>query len=241
MVWILLSGGSVRGAEILVAAAASLQKSLTEIAEKYRNANPTSQVILSFGGSGALQSQIENGAPVDVFLSAAEAQMDALERRGLLMDGTRRALLTNALVLIAPIDSRIPTDLQGLASPAIRHIAIGEPNSVPAGRYALQTLNFLRLEESVKNRLILAKDVRQVLTYVETGEAEAGFVYRTDSQTSKSVRVVAEAPANAHDPVIVSGAVLADSQHADTARKFLEFLSGPEAAETFHKAGFGKP
>lgn len=235
------SSVTLYASEILVAAAASLEKPLTEVRNRYQKADPSIRVILNFGASGALQMQIENGAPVDVFLSAAEKQMDALEKRGLLLKGTRTPVLTNSLVLIAPKDSKLPTSFRGLVEPGIRHIAIGEPGSVPVGHYAIQTLEFLGLSESVADRLVLAKDARQVLSYVESGNADAGWVYHTDAQSSQNIRIVAEAPEQSHDPAIVSGSVVTGSGNADAARAFLKFLGSPEANSVFLDAGFGIP
>ncbi|MDX2079702.1 MAG: molybdate ABC transporter substrate-binding protein [Terrimicrobiaceae bacterium] len=225
--------------EITVSAAISLQAALEEIGPKFEKANPGARVVFNFGSSGALQQQIQNGAPVDVFVSAAEKQMDALQDRNLIFADTRRVLLTNSLVLIAPAGTDIPRGLTGLGDPAIRHIAIGEPKSVPAGQYALEALAAVGLD--LKDRLVFAKDVRQVLTYVEGGNADAGFVYLSDINTRVPVRVVARIPSGSHAPIVYPAAVVRTSANPALARAFLDFLSGPAARSVFVRAGFGNP
>ena len=181
--------------------------------------------------------QIESGAPVDAFFSAAEKPMDDLEAKGLVEPGTRRNLLRNTLVLIAPPDSRL-RDFQGLADSSIRSIALGDPASVPAGEYARQTLGALHLLDKLKPKLVFGSDVRQVLTFVETGNADAGLVYATDAQASGKVRVVAAAPESAHDPIVYPAAVVKGSRGEEAARKFVEFLCSPAAQAIFVKHGF---
>ena len=159
------------------------------------------------------------------------------KRKGLIATGTRENLLRNSLVLIAPLDSKLQ-GFAGLADRSTRLIAIGDPASVPAGQYAQQTLNALHLYEQVKAKLVFGKDVRQVLTYIETGNADAGFVYATDAQVSKRVRVVAIVPESAHEPIIYPAAVVKTSQNQDAARGFVEFLGSSEAKAIFTKYGY---
>lgn len=230
---------SVAAQDLTVSAAISLKASLEEIGPMFEKARPGTRLIFNFGSSGALQQQIQNGAPVDVFLSAAEKQMDILSAGDRLLAGTRRVVLTNTLVLIAPAGHEIPRDLAGLRDPAIRHIAIGEPQSVPAGQYAMEAIAAAGLV--LNDRFVFAKDVRQVLTYVAGGNADAGFVYLTDIQSTIPVRVVAEIPAESHTPIVYSAAVIRTSPHPAAARAFVDFLTGPAARSVFVRAGFGLP
>jgi molybdate transport system substrate-binding protein len=181
--------------------AASLKNAMSEIEGIYARQHPEIILENNYGSSGTLNQQIEQGAPVDVFLSAAAKPMDDIERKGLLEPGTRADLLRNSLVLIAPKDSRI-SDFSDLANPTVRLIALGDPASVPAGQYGQQSLAALHLFDQIKPRLVFGKDVRQVLSYVQTGNADAGIVYATDALTAPQVRVIATAPENTIDALL---------------------------------------
>ena len=210
---------------------------MTEVEAAYQRQRGAVDFRNNFGSSGTLAREIEEGAPVDLFVSAGAKPVDQLETEGLLAAGTRANLLRNALVLIAPANSGMQgfDDLKGKR---IRLIAIGDPASVPAGQYGKQTLTSLQLYDDVKGKLVLGKDVRQVLTYVETGNADAGLVYATDAQISKSVRVVAAAPEGSHDPIVYPLAEIKTTRNDATARAFLAFLTSPEARAIFVKHGF---
>ena len=222
---------------LTISAAASLKEALAETETAYKQSHANVEFSNNLGSSGTLAAQIDQGAPVDVFLSAAAKPMDELEAKQLIVAGTRRNLLRNWLVLIAPLDSKL-RDFQGLADTSIRLIALGDPASVPAGQYGRQTLIALHLLDTLNSKLVFAKDVRQVLTYVETGNADAGLVYATDAQASGKVRVVATAPESSHDPIVYPAAVVKGTQNEDTARKFLDYLSSPVARAIFVRHGF---
>jgi molybdate transport system substrate-binding protein len=222
---------------LTLSAAASLRYSIEEAEAYYKHSHPNVDFSNNFGSSGTLAVQIDQGAPADLFLSAAAKPMDELEAKGLIVAGTRRNLLRNTLVLIAPLDSKL-SGFQGLTDGSIRTIALGDPASVPAGQYGRQTLAALHLLDKLNQKLVLGKDVRQVLTYVETGNADAGLVYDTDAQASGRVRVVATAPESTHDPIVYSVAVIKGSRNEDASRKFVEFLSSPMAQAIFVKHGF---
>jgi molybdate transport system substrate-binding protein len=224
--------------EITVSVAASLQNAMRDLAPVFEQSHPHTKLSFNFGGSGTLAQQIEHGAPADVFLAAAPKPMDDLAAMGLLLAGTRRDLLRNEVVLIAPQTSTELASFDGLQAPAVKLIALGDPGSVPAGDYGRQALRALHLWDAVQGKLVLAKDVRQVLTYVETGEADAGIVYATDARESSKVRVAAVAPADSHAPVIYPVAVLRDSRNAAAARSFTSFLVGPQARQIFIGHGF---
>jgi len=223
--------------ELTVSVAASLTDAIQEIETVYHNDHPGVEIRNNFGSSGTLAREIENGAPVDVFLSAASKPMDDLQTRGLIVAGSRRNLLRNTLVLIAPRGTKL-SGFQQLADPSVHTIALGDPASVPAGQYGQQVLAGLHLLDSVHSRLVLAKDVRQVLAYVETGNADAGIVYATDALTTNGVQVVAVAPEASHDPIVYPAASIARGKHEDAAREFVEFLNSAPARAIFLKHGF---
>jgi molybdate transport system substrate-binding protein len=222
---------------LTISAAASLKDAIAETEAAYKQSHANVEFINNFGSSGTLAAQIDQGAPTDIFLSAASKPMDDLEAKGLIVAGTRRNLLRNTLVLIAPLDSKL-RDFQGLTDASIRLIALGDPASVPAGQYGRQTLAALHLLDTLNAKLVLARDVRQVLTYVETGNADAGLVYATDALASSKVRVVATAPETAHDPIVYPAAVVKGSHSEKAARTFVEYLGSAAAQAIFVKHGF---
>lgn len=225
---------------ILVSAAASLKEALEEVKPLYKQTKPNVNVTYNFGASGALQQQIENGAPTDIFVSAAKKQMDALQSKGLILADTRRNLLTNKLVLIVPKNSSGITSFRQLTGSKINKIAVGEPRSVPAGQYAQEVFKNLGISQQVKAKLVLGNNVRQVLSFVESGNADAGIVYATDAKISSQVKQVATAPANSHSPIIYPVAVLKSSKNAAAAREYVQFLSSNRAGTVFQKYGFGR-
>lgn len=222
---------------LTVSAASSLTDAMNEVAKLYQQQKPEVDITYNFASSGSLQQQIQQGAPVDVFISAAAKQMDALQDKQLLLKDTRTNLLQNQVVLIAPADTNSVNDFADLDN--VEKISIGEPESVPAGKYAKETLTALNLYTKVEPKTVLAKNVRQVLTYVETGNVDAGLVYATDAQQSKA-KVVALAPERSHAPVIYPVAVIKDSQELSAAREFVQFLASDEAGEVFERYGFAR-
>jgi len=221
---------------ITVSAAASLKAPLETLKTGFEKVNPGIMVVFNFGSSGSLEQQIVNGAPVDIFISAAAKQMDSLEKAGLILPESRFVLLGNTMVLIAPAGTQTPAGFGDL--PTVRTIAIGEPKSVPAGMYAMEILSHFGLEEEVKDKLVNAKDVRQVLVYVESGNADAGIVYGSDAAGSKSARIVAVAPGGSHQNVEYPAAIVKSSRHAVESAAFLAFLRSREARALFKSAGF---
>lgn len=225
-------------AKLTVSAAISLTEALQDVKQLYGRSRPSVALTYNFGSSGALQQQIEQGAPVDVFISAATKQMDALQAKNLLLPDTRRNLLTNQLVLVTPLGVRTITSFKDLTRSQIKRIALGEPKSVPAGQYGAQVLNFYGVAEQIKPKLIYAKDVRQVLTYVETGNVDAGLVYLTDARSSNQVRIAAIAPESSHTPIVYPVAVVRDTKNLSAARAFVQFLFSRQAQSVFTKYGF---
>jgi molybdate transport system substrate-binding protein len=226
---------------LLVSAAASLKEVLQEIKPLYQSHQSTVNLSFNFGASGALLQQIEQGAPADVFISAGKRQMDTLEQKGALVPGTRTNLANNKLVLIVPKGSTAVTSFNSLKQAAIKRIAIGEPRSVPAGQYAEQVLQKLNLWNEVKPKLVYANNVRQVLATVESGNADAGFVYITDAKISNKVNVVVTADDSYHSPIVYPVAALKRSKNINTAKAFVQYLSGSEAKGVLRKYGFIVP
>ncbi|GAP99409.1 molybdate ABC transporter substrate-binding protein [Leptolyngbya sp. NIES-2104] len=224
-------------ATLTVSAAASLKDALEQIQPLYEQQQPV-KLTYNFGSSGALQQQIEQGAPADVFISAAPKQMDALQQKGELINETRRDLLRNQIVLIVPRTTTGVASFQDLASDRVRRVGLGEPKSVPAGTYAQEVLTALKLLDAVKPKAVYAKDVRQVLNFVESQNADAGIVYRSDALSSDQVKIVATAPETSHSPVIYPIAVLKRTPNRDAAQKFVQFLSSDAAKAVFGKQGF---
>lgn len=233
-------GGNREGrSSVLVSAAASLTDVMEELAAEYHKEHPDTEILFTFGGSGALQAQIEEGAPVDLFLSAAEQNMDELENQGLIEADSRRDLLKNEIVLIVPEDSGKTAGFADLPSD-MNQIALGEPGSVPAGTYARQIFETIGNWEAVKEHAVFAGDVREVLAWVESGEADCGVVYETDAITGEKVRIAGRAPQGGPE-VVYPAAVVRNCENPEGARAFLDFLSGEEAGEIFGKWGFTVP
>jgi molybdate transport system substrate-binding protein len=229
--------------QLLVSAAASLKVALGEITPLYSKAiysKAKSNVAIrnNFGSSGDLQQQIINGAPVDIFISAATKQMDELQKKDLIVADTRRDLLSNRLVLIVPADKGDAKELKDLTSASIERIAIGDPRSVPAGQYAEQVLTQLELLQDVQSKFVLGNNVRQVLQFVESGNAQAGIVYVTDAKTSTKVKVVQVIDTKLHKPIVYPIAVIQKSTNQPSAKSYLEFLSSEPAKTIFEKYGF---
>jgi molybdate transport system substrate-binding protein len=224
--------------EIIVSAAASLTDTMNELIEMYKKVKPDVTVTPTYGSSGSLQQQIEQGAPVDIFLSASPKQMNALSKQGLILEDTRKNVVENKVVLIVPKSSKGITRFEDAATDKIKQIALGEPSSVPVGQYSEEVFTSLGILDKVKAKAIYAKDVRQVLTYVEMGEVDAGVVYATDAAISKKVTVIATAPEGTHKPVIYPAALVKTSAQPQVAKAFLAWLSSPEASKIFVKYGF---
>jgi molybdate transport system substrate-binding protein len=234
------AGAASPKTELLVSAAASLKDSLDQIEIKYEKLHPDIDLQFNLGSSGTLQKQIEQGAPADLFLSAGTKQMDALIEGKLVSKSTM--LLKNDLVLIVPSDSKKTfKSVSELTDKSIKNIAIGQPESVPAGQYAKETLTVRKVWEPLQDKLVFAKDVRQVLTYVETGNVDAGFVYRTDALISNKVKIVLKVHSMAHKPIDYPAAVLKESKHPKQAEDFYAYLQTAESKAVFVKFGFKLP
>jgi len=227
---------------IVVAAAISLSEAFNEIG-RLSHDRTGSTVTFSFASSGELEKQIEAGAPVDVFASAGEKEMDQLQARQLIDPSTRADFARNALVLVVPAGSQAPPhSFAELQAPGVQRIAIGDPKTVPAGQYAEQLLRNMQLWTKLEPRLVLAENVRQVLDYVVREEVEAGIVYATDVKVAKGkATVVATAPDQDYGPVLYPMAVVKDSGSAQAARDFVNLVRSPEGVRILAKYGFLAP
>jgi molybdate transport system substrate-binding protein len=224
---------------VRVAAAVSLKEAVAEVVEAYQK-DGRGEVMLIFGSSGQLQAQIEYGAPIDLFISAAHKQVDELAKAGRVDGKTKRVVASNRLVLIVPAGARAaPRSLADLSDRRYRRVAVGEPRSVPAGQYATQAFDQVGLSDSLKGRLIHGAGVRQVLDYVERGEVDAGIVYATDARESGArVRVVETIDPESHDPIEYPAVVVTDSRRREAARDFLDYLSTPGVRNILARKGF---
>lgn len=231
----------VENTELLISTAASLTDAMTEIEKAFEDEYSDIDVSFNYGSSGTLAQQIQQGAPADAFLSADQKWMDTLEEENLILPETRIDFTGNKLVLISQKDHSLEiSSFEDLNPAEIGDLAIGNPESVPAGSYAKEVLTKLNKWEGLEKHLILAKDVRQVLTYVESGNTELGIVYSSDAFISDQVKIIAEASSDWHTPVIYPAAVTADSKNADSAKRFIEFLQTEEAQSILNQFGFIK-
>jgi len=222
--------------ELIISAAASLTDTMNEMKGLYEKQNQNVKLTFNFGSSGALQQQIEQGAPADVFISAATKQMKALQDKKLIVDESCKNLLKNRLVLVGPKESAKVKGFSTLKEASL--ISIGEPDSVPAGKYAKETLTKMGLWDALKDKVVYAKDVRQVLAYVESGNVEAGMVYLTDAKISDKVQILSIAEENTHTPIVYPAAVVKGTKNPEAAQSFVDFLSSDAAKEVFAKYGF---
>lgn len=230
---------SAQPVELNISAAVSLKDALAEIQTNYQKTNPNIKLIYNLGASGSLQKQIEQGAPADLFISAAPKQMDELEAKSLVNKATRKNLVENKLVLIVPQNSPLGlAKFEDLTNTGVQKLSIGEPTVVPAGQYAQEVLKKLGIWDGIKDKMVLAKDVRTVLAYVETGNAEAGIVYKTDAVSSNKVKIAATAADGLHQPIVYPVAVLSGTKQSKAAEDFLAYLSTPESKAIFEKYGF---
>jgi molybdate transport system substrate-binding protein len=227
-----------RADDLQVFAAASLADAVKEIATGYEK-EYGDRLLFNFAGSNVLARQIREGAPADVFLSADDAQMNALQKSGLIVEKSRREILSNTLVIVAGRASPLKLDApQGLAQAGIERLALADPKAVPAGVYAREYLKKLGVWEQLEARVIPMENVRAALAAVEAGNVDAGIVYKTDAAISKSVKVIYEVPAADGPAISYPAAIVTDSQHAAAAEKFVAHLESAQAREIFEKFGF---
>jgi molybdate transport system substrate-binding protein len=233
-----IAASAARATDLMVYAAVSLTEALQENARDFEKAGGE-HVDFSFGASNTLALQIQEGAPADLFFSADEAKMDGLEKRGLLAPGTRHSLLSNVLAIVVEKGSSLPIHAAAdLTRSEVRHIALAEPTTVPAGIYAKEYLKSLDLWTKVIDKVVPTESVRAALAAVEAGNCEAGIVYRTDAAISKKVQVAFEVPAEEGPRISYPVAMLRATKHAEAAKGFLEYLRSAPARQVFEAHGF---
>ena len=226
--------------EITVSAAISLKNAFEEIETIFEEKHPGTKVRLNFGASGDLARQIEAGAPVDVFASAAQKDMDVVDQKGLITSGTRMNFAGNSVVLVKPGVSRIWMEsFEDLRKAEVKKVVIGNPKSVPAGRYAEEVLKYFRLWEAVQDKLVFAEHVRQALDYVARNEVDAALVYSTDAMIRpKEVRIVMRAPDRSHQPILYPIGVVKGSKNQSLAKEFIALVLSTERKNLLRKYGF---
>jgi molybdate transport system substrate-binding protein len=238
MISLALGSKTVCAEEILVSAAASLTNVLKEIGDAYQSKSKNT-VKFNFGPSSGLARQIDEGAPADIFFSADLPQMEKLNKAGRLEPGTQKNLLSNQLVLIVPSDSKLTlSSPKDLLKADVKRLALAEPSSVPVGVYSKKYLTDEGLWNQVEAKVIPVQDVRATLASVESGNVEAGFVYKTDAAVSQKVKIVFEVPIDKGPKIIYPVAIVKDSKRKKAARDFLGFVQTRAAKESFKKHGF---
>lgn len=233
-----LTAAGLHAAEVTVFAAASLTDSLKEIAGIYEK-DSGDKIVFNFGASSTLARQIEEGAPADIFFSADEAKMNGLDAKGLIDDSTRKSRLGNTLVVVIAADSAQSVhSANDLTNASVGKIALADPKAVPAGVYAKAWLNKEQLWLAVKPKVVPTENVRAALAAVESGNVDAGVVYKTDAGISKKVKIAYEVPTNDAPNISYPMAVVKASTQPAAAKKFLEYLNSDDAGKVFEKFGF---
>ncbi|MCM3706814.1 MULTISPECIES: molybdate ABC transporter substrate-binding protein [Cytobacillus] len=221
--------------ELTISAAASLQDALMEIETRFEKEYPNVLINFNFGASGSLQQQISQGAPVDLFISAAEDKFDKLVNDGLIEEKDGMDLVGNELVLVVPKGSKIKSFLDLTQADKL---SIGTPESVPAGKYAKELLEKMDIWNKVEEKVVPAKDVRQVLTYVETNNVDAGIVYKTDALISEKIDMVDTADESTHNPIIYPLGMIKGTSYPDEAKLFYAYLQNEVSMDIFEEYGF---
>jgi molybdate transport system substrate-binding protein len=225
--------------ELTISAAASMQKALTELQSNFEQEHPNVKLLFNYGASGALQQQLLQGAPVDLFFSASADKFNEVLKKGLIEKQYYKNLVGNEIVLIQNKQSTHKiVGFEGLSDSKMKRLAIGTPESVPAGEYAKETLESQDLWHQLKDKIVFTKDVRQVLTYVETKNVDVGIVYKTDAILSNKVEIIDTADSKSHSPIIYPVGVVKNSKHKEEAINFYKYLQSDEAKELFEEYGF---
>lgn len=229
---------ALHAAELTIQAAASLTDVLKEIGSAYEKQSGD-KLNFNFGASNMLARQIEEGAPADIFFSADEARMDSLGKKDLLVDGTRKSLLSNTLVIVVSADNTLPIkSASDLTKAEVKRVALAEPQSVPAGIYAKEYLQKIKLWGQLSDKIVPTENVRGALAAVESDNVDAGMVYKTDALISKKVRIACEVPRSEGPKISYPMALLKASKEPAAARKFLAYLESKESLALFQKYGF---
>ncbi len=223
---------------ITLSVAASLKEAMEDIQREFEAENPDIKLQINLGASGALAKQIEQGAPVDIFFSAGIKQMEDLKASNHVSGENIKNILENKLVLITSKENDIVTSFENLTSDEIEKLAVGESESVPVGQYTMEVLDNLNLVDRLADKFVYAKDVREVLTWVETRNADAGIVYETDAKISSGVKIVEVAKEGLHKPVIYPIAAISASENLEEAQKLIEYIQEEKSEAIFERYGF---
>lgn len=239
--------------ELIVFAAASMTESMTQIAELYKEVAPNVTILYNFDSSGTLKTQIQEGADCDLFISAGQKQMNALdinadpktntEKLDFVLENTRFNIVSNSVVMIVPEGSKKEiSDFKDVLTDKVDLVAIGN-SDVPVGQYSEEIYTNLGLWEQLKSsgKISYSSNVKEVLSQVEAAAVDCGIVYSTDAATAKNVKIVATAPENSHKPITYPAAIIKTGKNIAAAEKFVEFLKGEEASKVFESIGFSIP
>ncbi len=228
---------NVENKELTVSAAASLTELMEEVKPMFEK-EYGAVLTVNLASSGTLQKQIEEGAPVDVFISASSSKMDALAEKGLIDDSSRIDLLKNQVVLIVSTDSEGKVkSLEDLKKGDVK-VSIGEPSSVPAGKYGKESLEYYKVWDDIKDKLIFAKNVKQVVSYIESGEVDAGIIYKSDATLLKNSIIVKKLEPESHKAIVYPAAIIKSSMNSELAEKFIEFFEKDEVKKIVEKYNF---
>ena len=226
-------------ASLTIGCAAGLTDAITEIKDLYEIAYPETKLTLNFASSGTLMQQIEQGADTDVFISASNKQINALKEKDLIVNESLSIIAANSLVLIVPKDSDL--DIKSTLD-LVNHdnikIAVGDPGFVPAGKYADEVFNSLKITDFVKDKLVYGKDVREVLAWVESGNLDAGFVYHTDALITDKVKIIELIDSSLHSPIVYPACIVMSSKKQEASADFITYLSSEDAKIILKDYGF---
>jgi molybdate transport system substrate-binding protein len=223
--------------ELNISAAASLKESMEEIETEFKKTNPNINLTINYGSSGSLEQQIEQGAPCDIFISAGQSQMKSLNYKSLLLENSYKDLIKNDLVLVGPKDSEI-TSISDLNTDKVKKIAVGEPLSVPAGKYADETFQSLNIKNEISSKLVFAKDVKEVLAWSTSGNADVGFVYKSDALNDSNSKIIETIPEDKHSAIIYPMGILKASKNIDVSKSFENFLLTDTCKMILKKYGY---
>lgn len=224
--------------ELNISAAASLKEAMADIQEEFKKVKPNVTLTVNFGSSGSLQQQIEQGAPCDIFISAGQSQMKALNDKSLLLENTIEDLVKNDLVLVGPKDTTI-TSVSDLNTDKVKKIAVGEPKSVPAGKYADEVFTSLGIKDAINSKLVFAKDVKEVLAWSTSGNTEVGFAYKSDALSSPNSKIIETIASDKHSPITYPIGIIKATKNPDAAKVFEDFLFTDTCKQIFEKYGYG--
>ncbi|MGH1393156.1 MAG: molybdate ABC transporter substrate-binding protein [Trichormus sp.] len=223
---------------LTVSAGAGLKPVLEDVQKAYQQQQPNINITYNFAASGVLQRQIEQGANIDVFISASNKNMNDLQQKGLLLPGTRKNLIKSRIALITAKNTTGISSFQDLTKPIVKRIAIGEPRSVPLGVYAEEVFKYLGITEQVKPKLVYTRSALEILNFVESGNVDVGIVHDTTVRASEKVKVVAIAPEASHSPVVYPVAILKNSKNQAAAKSFVQFLFSEQAKPLYKQHGY---